>query len=102
MLPRWHILSGAVLTLMFWLIVPGTNKIYLAVLFLSSFLIDFDHYICAVHKGNNVSLRKAFDYHKEDQKIAEREYKKGIKKKGDFHLFHTLEFNLFVGILGLF
>ncbi len=102
MLPRWHILLGAIFTLIFWLVAPETSKIYLAFLFLSSFLIDFDHYVCAVHKGRSASLNKAVDYHKEDQKIAEGEYKKGIRRKGDFHLFHTVEFHLFVGILGLF
>jgi len=102
MLPRWHILSGAILTLIFWLVAPQTPILYLALLFLSSFLIDFDHYVCAVHKVKSVKLNKAFEYHKEDQKIAEREYKKGIRKRGDFHLFHTIEFHLFVGVLGLF
>ncbi|HVY01484.1 MAG TPA: hypothetical protein VHA12_01835 [Candidatus Nanoarchaeia archaeon] len=28
--------------------------------------------------------------------------KKGIKKVGDFYLFHTLEFHLFVAVLGIF
>ena len=102
MLPRYHILLGALLTFFIWYFAPGLSWKYLSLIFAASVLIDFDHYVCAVHKVKSVKLNKAFEYHKEDQKIAEREYKKGIRKRGDFHLFHTIEFHLFVGVLGLF
>ncbi len=102
MLPRWHIVLGALFTLLFWIVAPQTHWYYLAVLFLSSFLIDFDHYVCAASKGENISLKKSFDYHKDAQKIEQKEYRRGIKRKGDFHLFHTVEFHLLIGVLGIF
>jgi hypothetical protein len=47
-----------------------------------------------------MSLKKAFDYHKIQGEIARRELKRGIKRKGDFHFLHTIEFITFIGILG--
>lgn len=100
MLPRWHILLSFLLTFLFFVIFPNTNMIFLALLFLSSFLIDFDHYLVFVLKKKKFSLLKAFDYHEEAGKIEIKEYSSGIRRKGDFHLFHTLEFNIIIFALG--
>lgn len=102
MLPRWHILFGLILSLLIWAAAPYTNPIYLILFFLSSFLIDFDHYMCAVINTKNLSLKEAFLYHKKiDAEDLERR-KRGIREKGDFHLFHTLEFHIIIGILSLY
>jgi hypothetical protein len=69
---------------------------------LSSFLIDFDHYVCAVKKTGKFSFSSALNYHKELGKKINNDKKKGVRKKYDFHLFHTLEFHLLIGILGIF
>ena len=103
MLPKWHILSGALFTILIWAIAPKISWVYLSLIFFASFLIDFDHYINAVLKTGKLSLIKAFEYHKKREKELdeyERKYRK--KVKGDFHLFHTLEFHLLVGIAGIF
>ena len=102
MLPRYHVLYGAIFTLLFWIIVPEVPLIYLAVLFLSSFLIDFDHYVVASYRNNHASLNKALKYHDKDKIIADKEYKRGIKRRGDFHLFHTIEFHFLIGFIGMF
>ena len=102
MYPRYHVLYGAIFTLLFWILVPKTPLLYLAVLFLSSFLIDFDHYVAASYKNKHFSLNRAFKYHRKDEIIADKEFKKGIKRKGDFHLFHTIEFHLFIGLIGMY
>lgn len=92
MIPRWHILWGAVFTLFIWVVAPQIKLVYLALVFLSSFLIDFDHYVAFVLKKRKFSLRKAFEYHnKEDVPVG----------RGDFHLFHTIEFHVLVGLLGI-
>ena len=70
-------------------------------LFLSSFLIDFDHYACSVLKTRRLSLFHAFHYHEEADKKAAIDKAKGIKERGDFHLFHTIEFHIFIGLLSL-
>ena len=102
MLPRWHIFWGAIFTLLIWILAPNISLIFLALIFFSSFLIDFDHYIMSVLKTKRISLLHAFDYHKKEEIKLIKEKKKGIRKKGDFHLFHTLEFHALIGILGIF
>jgi len=61
--------------------------------------MDFDHYAVSVLKTGSISLFNSFDYHKKQTVIEDKEIKKGIKKKGDFHIFHTIEFHLLVGLL---
>ncbi len=102
MLPRWHILLGAIFSILFWIIFPNTSLIYLALIFFSSFLIDFDHYVVAVMKRKSLSLFQAFGYFKELEKIELKNYQKGIRNRGPFLLFHTIEFHLLVLIAGLF
>jgi hypothetical protein len=102
MIPRWHVLFGAVFTFILWLAVPNIDYLYLGLVFFSSFLIDFDHYLCAVIKTKSLSLKNAFEYHKEKHKQHQREKTKGIKKKGDFHLLHTVEFHALIGLLSIF
>jgi hypothetical protein len=98
MYPRWHILLGAVFTLLIYILVPGINLIYLFLIFFSSFLIDFDHYLCAVYKTKKLRPRHAFDYYKKRSIDEKNDISQGIKRKGDFHLFHTIEFHLLIGL----
>ncbi|MBS3098803.1 hypothetical protein J4462_01175 [Candidatus Pacearchaeota archaeon] len=102
MYPRSHILFGAIFTLIIWYISPEISPLYLALIFLSSFLIDFDHYLSSVIKTKEYSLKKSFIYHNKKLEEEKREIARGIRKKSDFHLFHTIEFHVLVGLLGLF
>ncbi len=99
MLPKTHIILGALFTVVLYLIFPLIPLYGLLLVFLSSFLIDFDHYLSAVKETHSLSLRKAFSYHTNQGRIASIDKKRGIRKKGDFHIFHTLEFILLVLIL---
>ena len=100
MLPRWHILLGGIFTLLFGLIYPGTYWGYLLLIFLASFLIDFDHYMNAVWKGGSFSLFSAFNYYDKLGKKLEEDHKRGIRRRSDFQIFHTLEFHIVVALLG--
>ena len=102
MLPRWHIILGAAFTFLLWIVAPTTPFSYLALVFFSSFLIDFDHYLCSVLKTGKMSLFDVFDYHKELGLKYKKEHDLGLRKKGDFHLFHTLEFHGLLVVIGLF
>ena len=102
MLPRWHILWGAVFTIIVFAVSPQTHFIYLALIFLSSVFIDLDHYFVAVKRSGRLSLNHAFEYHKVQEKIEIQEYNRKLYQKGDFHLFHTIEFHLLIAILGYF
>ena len=100
MLPRWHILLGLIFSLIIWIIFPYIDWIFIALIFLSSFLIDFDHYMCSVYKTGKLSLFDSFEYHRKERIKYLKERSRGIRRKGDFHIFHTIEFNILVFLLG--
>lgn len=100
MLPRWHILFGAIFTFIIWYFSPGIRFEYLALIFFSSVLIDFDHYVNAAMKTKRIYFGSVFDYHKNMGIQQEKERLSGIRKRGDFHLFHTIEFHVLIAILG--
>ena len=103
MLPRWHILSGAIFTILIWIIFPETKLFYLALIFFASFLIDFDHYLCAVKTTKKISLKNVFNHYEKLCANQKKEIAAGIKKKfPHFHLFHTIEFHILVGVLSFF
>lgn len=101
MLPRWHVLLGGIFALLLWIVVPTVNPLYVTLFFLASFLIDFDHYVCAVMHTRKWGLSEAFEYHRKMDALDLERRKRGIKELGDFHLFHTIEFHVLVGIFGL-
>lgn len=101
MLPRWHILYGAIFTLLLWIIAPNLEWLNLLIIFLSSFLIDFDHYLSAGIHIRDFSILKVFRYYKEDAIKANKEKAMGIRKKGIFQFFHTIEFHILIGVLGI-
>lgn len=101
MLPRWHVFYGFLFTILAGIIDPEISWLYLGLIFFSSIFIDFDHYVCAVLRSRKLDLRAAFVYHEEREiELMKTEEKKG-KVKGDFHLFHTIEFQVLIGILGI-
>lgn len=102
MRPRWHILFGVIFTILIWIAAPKINLLFLLLVFLSTFLIDFDHYLCFVLKTRKLGLFHSFSYHHEMIIQAKKDSAKGIREKGDFHIFHTIEFHLFVGLLSFF
>jgi len=101
MLPRWHIFWGAVFAAIVWLFAPDLNPIYLILILFGAIFIDFDHYIAHVNKNKNLSLKKALKYYDEHIKMMDKKKEKGIRERGDFHIFHTVEFHILVAILGL-
>jgi len=102
MTPRWHILFGAIFSLVILLVTPNIGWFNIILIFLASFLIDFDHYICAVFKSGKFSLFEAFRYHEEIDKVEEKKREKGIMEKGELHFFHTIEFHVLIGLLGFY
>lgn len=102
MLPKTHIVLGAVFSLALFFIFPGTPLYGLLLIFLSSFLMDFDHYLAAARKTSSLSVKKAFNYYLRQGKSVLKEKARGIRAKGDFHVFHTIEFLLLIFILAIF
>ncbi|MEK6846912.1 MAG: hypothetical protein AABY16_01965 [Nanoarchaeota archaeon] len=103
MLPKWHAFWGLVFVILFKLLVPEADYLSLLIIFFGSVFIDFDHYLAAGIKTKNWSVKHAIKHNYEGRKqIIELKKIKGICKKGDFHIFHTVESHLFVGLLGVF
>ena len=99
MLPRWHIIYGVLFTILFWILSPNTSIINLSLILFAAILIDFDHYIQAVLKTKRFGLKNSFKYHDDQEKVLQNNHKKGIRKKADFHFFHTFEFHIIIGAL---
>ena len=102
MLPRYHFLTGLILVVLVWFSVPDMPYLYLGLILFGAFLIDFDHYVASVMKTKKPRLKDSFEYHRKLEIIEKKEITKGIRRKGDFHLFHTVEFHVLVGLLGIF
>lgn len=101
MLPRWHVLLGGIFALLILIAAPYTNIAYILLFFLASFLIDFDHYLCAVINTGRLNLKEAFEYHRKMDALDKERRRKGLRERGDFHIFHTIEFHILVGLSSL-
>ncbi len=101
MLPKFHIVTGLIFSIILYLLFPSLNLGELIAVFLASFLIDFDHYIYYVIKKRNFSIKRAYNWFKEKGKkfsnIPGKERKKYILT---LSFFHGLEWVILFFILG--
>lgn len=102
MFPKSHIILGLLFALILYLVFPSIGIIGASIIFLSSVLIDIDHYLVYVKEKGNLSIKKAFDWHLEKYKQEIKLQRKGIKTKSDFHFLHTIEFHILLVILSFF
>jgi hypothetical protein len=90
MLPKYHLILGIIFSLLlYWLL--SLTIFQTLLIFSASFFIDLDHYLWYVNRKKDISLKNAYKYLK---KIS----MKG--KKPIMMLFHTIEFHIFIGLLG--
>ena len=103
MLPRWHILLGIIFCIIFKFISPHTAYSSIFLIWFASVFIDFDHYLSAAFKHNKWNPVDAV-YHGYSlrNKALQQKSELGMCEKGDFHIFHTIESHLLVGIIALF
>ena len=102
MLPRQHIIYGFIFSVLFYFIfhIP---IIYAISMFLASFLIDFDHYMTAcMSEKRLLNYKEAFDFQIRQGIRLIKLAKKGIREYETFHVFHTVEFQILIFILGVF
>ena len=83
MLPKTHAIAGAIFSILLYYIFHLTF-FQASLIFLSSFLIDFDHYVWYVIMKKDFNLKKSYDFFNQDP------YEKRIM------LLHTVEFLLLV------
>lgn len=103
MLPRWHILFGIIFCIVFKFISPETSYVSLFLIWFASVFIDFDHYLAAGLHHNKWNPLEALNhgYERRDD-LLQQKFDIGVCEKGDFHIFHTVESHLLIGIIALF
>jgi len=92
MYPKQHIIYGFIFSVLVFIIFPNVGWLGLATIFLSSFLIDFDHYVYFVWKKRKLSIKKSYEWYIETEK---KYYKlpKELKRKVyfGFYFLHGIE-----------
>lgn len=89
MLPKNHLIINLIISVPFIFLI---NPIYVLIFFLSSFLIDIDHYLYYAIAEKDISLKNAYKWymtrHKELMALPKKERK---KHKKTIIIFHGLE-----------
>ncbi len=100
MLPKWHILIGVTISfIIYWL--ASITLWQVALIFLTSVFIDFDHYFRYICITKNMNPFKFWNWSKlRTKKWCKLKNKENYKKP--FYLFHGIEFLIFLLILSLF
>jgi len=87
MLPKWHALFGFVFAyIIYWF--TSATIFQASLIFLSSVLIDFDHYLWYGFKKKDWNLKNVYIYLKKHRNIVK-----------SLMLFHTIELHIFVAVL---
>ena len=102
MWPKSHILLGLLFSIIIWIIFPQLTLSTILIIFLSSVLIDIDHYAVYVYRKKQFSLKKALKYYADLQEIFSEKVKQNPKLKYHLHLLHTIEILLIVIFLSLY
>ena len=110
MLPKTHIIMGGIASIILFLLFPHFFTLFYAfIVFLSSVLIDFDHYIYYAVKKKDLSLAKAYkwfvsksDIWKNLSQNERKEYKKDILIFHGFECWLLLILLIYISPLFLF
>lgn len=100
MLPHKHFIYGAIFSLSLYFLFPELGLFAIAIIFLSSFLIDVDHYLFYIVAKKDLSLKNA---HKWFVKQHFKFLKFSKKEKKDIRpfpcIFHGIEAIIILSIL---
>lgn len=92
MLPKTHIIIGALFSIALWLIFPAINWYGTLTIFLASFLIDFDHYLYYVKNKRTLNLREAYKWFVDKrEKLLRLTSQERAKYKKVIMIFHGIE-----------
>ena len=92
MLPKWHILFGALVSIILYLFFNLTLYQTLIV-FLSSIVVDFDHYLYYIFKYKKIGIREAYNcFSKKREKWISLKPEEREKYKRYIFIFHGVEF----------
>jgi len=101
MYPGKHVIYGLIFSIIMLPLI-NFNLFYASIIFLSSVLIDFDHYLIYVFRKRSPNLKKAIKYFMSFKKKIHYYLDRKKKVKGPIVVFHTIEFLLAAFILSLF
>jgi len=101
MLPKWHILFGALFTIVLYFAL-NVSFFHSLIFFFSSFLIDIDHCFYYVYRKKNFSFKRAYNWFL----LLENKFyslPKGKRRRYDygFCIFHGIEVLLILLLLSL-
>jgi hypothetical protein len=103
MLPKWHILIGAIFSLIIFFLFPYLGLLNILIIFLSTFLIDIDHYFCYSINRKEFDIIKAYNIgvvmRERYRKLSKKDK---LKQKRPIFVFHGIEFILLLAILSYF
>lgn len=99
MLPKKHIIYSLIFCLILFIILPYYSLIPYLIFFLSSVLMDIDHYFVYIWRKKDTSLISALKWHDLLEKMNKKEK---IKNIPFFHFLHSFEFFILLVILSFF
>lgn len=100
MLPKHHLILGFVFSLILLILFPQIGLFGFFIIFLSSFLIDIDHYLYYLIRKKDFNLKNAFNWFINNET---KYFSLPISKRKRIHpplcFMHTFEFLLIILIL---
>ena len=103
MYPKYHVLLGFILSLVLFIFCEKINFLAAIIVFLSSFLIDIDHYLFLAWKFKQKNIFKAYSFGMNLKKSLVRVPREQRRKTSiGFYIFHGLEFLIILFLLGFF
>ena len=100
MLPKIHIILGLIFSAILFFFFPNLGWLGFSITFLSSVLIDIDHYIYYIFRKGNFNFFKAYNYFFETMQKGKNMPKKERKKYFyGFFIMHGIEFIIFLLLL---
>ena len=97
-----HVIFGAIFSLILFWIYPEIGILNTSIVFLTSVLIDADHYLYYVYKKKDWSLKNAYSWYIElSKKIMSLSRKERNKLYLGVYIFHGIEVLFVLFLLGL-
>lgn len=98
---KHHIILGGLFSLILFLVFPAIGLIEFSLIFLSSFLIDVDHYTYYVYKKKDLSLKKAYKWFmKMEKKLLSLPRNQRNKISSNLVFLHGIEMLILLFLLG--
>lgn len=92
MYPKQHIIFGIIFSAFLLFLFPQIGSTGFLIIFLSSFLIDVDHYLYSVYKKKDLSLKNAYNWLTKNKKMffsLSRKQRNGFYR--GFYFLHGIE-----------